>query len=219
MRLRSTRRPPTRASYFIRSRLTSFVNHRYAPLTDECLVFSAVVGDAPPADRLVALTAQARGAVDARGTRLLALNRIAVRLRCDCGAIAVRLRWDCGGIAVGLRWDCGGLHETHAFAVFRCLRTPRTRRLRRRLHDTASSLPRRQASGEANAVVWVWEADLDDSGTPPLTNAPWARERYAEIWGDMRRSGEIWGDMGRPRGRAREKGAARGEPVRRGRVP
>ena len=82
-----------------------------------------------------------------------------------------------------------GLHETHASAVFRCLRTPRTRRLRRRLHDTASSLPRRQASGEASAVVWVWEADLDDSGAPPLTNAPWARERYGEICGDMRRYG------------------------------
>jgi len=33
---------------------------------------------------------------------------------------------------------------------------------------------RATGGGVANAVVWVWEADLDDSGAPPLTNAPWA---------------------------------------------
>ena len=30
------------------------------------------------------------------------------------------------------------------------------------------------AAGVANAVVWTWEVDLDDSGAPPLRNAAWA---------------------------------------------
>lgn len=34
------------------------------------------------------------------------------------------------------------------------------------------------ATGEANAVVWVWEAQLDDADEPPLTNAPWAERTH-----------------------------------------